>query len=272
MARWLVTLALFVVSNPADAGTSRVELATKKVTTTRTALAQRCAPRLARLPAAAQLDDDDLVVTTHAGSVRHTLSHGGAGPSWLVPVGSRLVIGTADRAHAQADTMLAIDLVSGAVLWQRQLDSVFAAELSGDLLAVERAGAIEIVDASTGATISTAAITGQSIQSVCRFGSTGDLHIKTRGDLIAVARTGHVRWIQPSTAFGNVAVTEGAVVDGWVDRATHRFGIVSYDPANGRQISSLDLGSTGGWYDFDRLVLAPDGPHEVLVSALFAVE
>jgi PQQ-like domain len=273
MARWLVTLALFVVSNPADADQYRVELSNQKVTTSKAALAQLCEPQLARLPASVQLEADDLMVAAGDRTIRHALSHGGAGPVWMLPIGSRLLVGAADRAHDQADTLLAIDLATGAVAWRRQLDSVFAAELAGDLLAVERNGALDVVDVRTGKTIATTPLTGQGIQAVCRpTGATGDLHVKTRGDLIAITRTGAIRWVRTSTAHGNVAVTQGAVVDGWVDRTNHRFGIVSYDPTDGRRISSVDLGSTGGWYDFDRLVLAPDGPREVMVSALFAVE
>jgi outer membrane protein assembly factor BamB len=270
-ARWLVTVALFLVSNPADAARARIELANHKITTSRAALAQLHAPQLARIPSSVRLEDDDVLVTTRDGIVRHPLAHGGAGASWLVPVGPRLVIGAADRSHDRADTLFAIDLATGAVTWRRALASLFAARLAGDLLVVERSGALEVIDARTGTTHSTAAIDGHSIRAVCRAGN-GDLHVKTRGDLVAIAPDGVVRWTRPSTSSGTVAVTAGAVVDGWVDRVGHRFGIVSYDRATGRPLGSLDLGSTHGWYDFDRVTVAPDGPDEVLVSALFAVE
>jgi len=272
-AHWLVTLAMFLISNPADAGNYRIELATQKVTTSTAALPRLAEPRLARVPASVELEDDDVVVTTARSRVRHGLSHGGAGAFWLVPVGSRLLVGAADRAHDRADTMLAIDLATGTVAWKRQVDSLFAAQLTADLIAVERHGSLDIVDVRTGKTVSTTPIAGQGIRAISRpTSATGDLHLKTRGDLVAITRTGAVRWARPSTASGNVAVLQGAVVDGWVDRRANRFGIVSYDPADGRRLSAIDLGSTGGWYDFDRIELAPDGPREVLVSALFAVE
>jgi len=147
--------------------------------------------------------------------------------------------------------------------------SDFPAALAGDLLAVERAGTLDVIDARTGNTVGTTPISGQGLQSISRAG--GDLHVKTRGDLIAIdRRSGAVRWVQPSSSLGNAAVTPGAVIDGWVDRTTHRFGIVSYDPRDGRRLASIDLGATGGWYDRERIELAPDGQDDVLVSALFA--
>jgi hypothetical protein len=81
-----------------------------------------------------------------------------------------------------------------------------------------------------------------------------------------------VRWAVGSTSVGNPTVTPSAVIDAWVDRTTHRFGIASYDPQTGQQLESLDLGPTGGWYDLEHVVVAPDGAHDVLVSAMFAVE
>jgi outer membrane protein assembly factor BamB len=271
MARWLVTLALFMVTNPADADAVRVQLDAKKTTTTTTPLPRLCEPRLAALPPSVELVDDAILVKTSTERIRHAIAHGGAGAQYLVPVGSRLVVGVADRAHDRADTLLAIDLATGALVWRRGLDSRFAAPLAGDLLAVERDGALDVIDARTGKTIATTPIAGHGIQSVSRDRS-GDLYVKTRGDLVALAPNGAVRWVRPSSALGNVAVTERAVVDGWVDRVNHRFGIVSYDPIDGREVGTTDLGRTGGWYDFERLLLAPDGPNEVVVSSLFAVE
>ncbi len=268
-ARWLVTVALFMVSNPADA--ARVEHSNQRVATSRAALAQLSQPRLGVLPVSVTLEDDEVLVATKRGIVRHTLSDGGA--SWLVPVGSHLVIGSADRSHDRADTLFAIQLGTGEIAWRRRQESLFAAELAGNLLVIERAGALDVVDARTGVTLSSTPIQGHSIQSVSRaFGRTGDLHVKTRGDLVAITPEGAVRWTRSSTANGNVARIGEAVVDGWVDRTSHRFGIVSYNAADGQRLRSIELGSTKGWYDFERLVVAPDGPDEVLVSAVFAVE
>ncbi|HEU0033048.1 MAG TPA: PQQ-binding-like beta-propeller repeat protein [Kofleriaceae bacterium] len=269
MPRWLVTLALFVVSNPAAA--AKVEHASHKITTSTAPLAMLEAPKLARLPPTVGLEGDDLVIATARGPVRRSLSRGGAGPLYLVPIADRLVVGTAERAHAQADTLLAIDLATGDIAWRRALDSTFAAELDASLIAVERAGQLDIIDVRTGETIASTPIRTAGIQSVSRHGG-GDLHVKTRGDLIAIARTGAVRWARESTARGNVCAGETSIVDGWVDRVAHRFGIVSLDPRDGRPLRSIELGETHGWYDHTRLAIAPDGPDEVLVSALFALE
>ena len=72
-------------------------------------------------------------------------------------------------------------------------------------------------------------------------------------------------------AHHQLAATTAAVVHSWVDRETHRFGIVTYDPVTGRRLDSIELGATGGWYDREHVELALDGPREVVVSAMFAV-
>jgi len=167
---------------------------------------------------------------------------------------------------------MAIDHVTGRLAWRRSVDSLSAAELAGDLLAVERAGALDVIDARTGGTLGTAPLAGQGLHAVTGAPG-GDLHVKTRGDLIAIdRRSGRVRWVQPATALGNAVASPdgGGVIDAWVDRETHRFGLVRYDARTGRRLASVDLGSTGGWYDRERVEIAPDGPHDVLVSALFA--
>jgi hypothetical protein len=144
-------------------------------------------------------------------------------------------------------------------------------ELTERFVAVERLGALDIVGVHDGRTVGTIPLTGQGIQNVSRS-LTGDLHLKTRGDLIAIEReTGRVRWSQRTTSIGNVAATSEAVVDSWVDRERHRFGLVTYDPATGQPLASIDLGATGGWYDREHVELALDGPREVVVSAMFAV-
>jgi putative pyrroloquinoline-quinone binding quinoprotein len=101
-----------------------------------------------------------------------------------------------------------------------------------------------------------------------------DVLVKTRTQLVAIdAATGAVRWSQPATSLGKPLLdpSSGEILDAWIDHETHRFGIVSRDPADGRAISSIDLGSTSGWYDVHSVVIAPDGPNEVLVSAMFGV-
>lgn len=268
--RWLVTLALAVVALPQAAGAHglRVASANRAVTTSRTLPVRTAAPaRIARLPASVEVEAGSILVTTPRRIVRHMI---GGALSWIVTTGPRLVVGYAARAGGHADTIAAIDHVTGALAWRRTVDSLFAAELVGDLVAVERAGALDVIDARTGRTLGTTPLAGQRIQAINRQGF-GDLHLKTTGDLIAIDRaTGAVRWVQPTSSLGNAAVTMAAVVDAWVDRDRHRFGIVSYDPATGRRIASIDLGPTSGWYDAERVELAPDGTHDVLVSAMFA--
>lgn len=277
MRRWLVTLALAVVALPsvADAQGFRVELANRTVTTTTKRLATRaCEPRVANLPPSVELDTGAILITTRGRTFRHALGrHDGL--SWIVGVGPHVVVGFAARAGAAggtADTVVAFDHRTGRVAWRRSIDSMFAAELVDHLLAVERAGNLDIIDARTGKTLGTTPLRGQSIQAVCRP-SRGDLHLKTHDDLIAIDRaTGAVRWTQPTSSIGNPTVTPAAVIDAWVDRTRHRFGIVSYDPQTGKRLDSIDLGATGGWYDLEHVWLAPDGTNDVLVSAMFAVE
>lgn len=269
--RWLVTLALAVVAMPgaADAQSGfRVERSTRSVTTSRSLAERTGPPRVARLPESVELDRDAVLVVTDRGlRMRHSLER--ASVSWIATVGTHVVLGFAARPGGHADTMIAIDHVTGRLAWRRTVDSLAATELTRTLLAVERAGTLDVIDARTGNTVGTTPIAGQGLQAVTRAG--GDLHVKTRGDLIAIdGRTGTVRWVQPSSSLGNAAATPGAVVDAWVDRTRHRFGIVSYDPRDGRRLASIELGATGGWYDRERIDLAPDGPNDVLVSALFA--
>jgi hypothetical protein len=310
-SRWLVTLALAVVAMPGAAGAGpgfRVERATRTITTA-DALAERAGPpRIARLPASVELDRDAVLVVTDRGlRVRHSLAHA-HGVSWIATVGSRVVIGYAARRGGHADSIMAIDHVTGRLAWRRSVDSLAGVELAGDLLAVERAGTLDVLDARTGRTVGTTPLAGQGLQAVARAPG-GDLHVKTRGDLIAIdRRTGGVRWAQPATAVGNALATPGdervirpdelrrgggvirpdelrrgggvirpdelrrggCVIDAWVDRVAHRFGLVSYDARTGRELASVELGETGGWYDRERVEISPDGPHDVLVSALFA--
>jgi hypothetical protein len=284
-SRWLVTLALAVVSipgaSPGAAGASpgfRVERQTRAVTTSRELVERGGPPRVARLPASVELDRDAVLVVTDRGlRVRHSLGRA-HGVSWIATVGARVVVGYAARPGGHADSMMAIDHVTGRLAWRRTVDSLAAADLAGDLLAVERAGTLDVIDARTGGTVGTTPLEGQGLQAVAR-GAGGDLHVKTRGDLIAIdRRSGGVRWVQPASAVGNVLVAPGAaigapgdrVIDAWVDRVAHRFGLVGYDARTGRRVASIDLGETGGWYDLERVEITPDGPHDVLVSALFA--
>ena len=65
-------------------------------------------------------------------------------------------------------------------------------------------------------------------------------------------------------------MTAAAIIDGWIDRDAHRYGIHKYDPRTGRRLASIDLGPTRGWHDLERLDVAPDGPTDVLVTAAFA--
>jgi PQQ-like domain len=298
-SRWLVTLALAVVAVPGVAGASsgfRVERQTRAVTTSRELVERAGPPRVARLPASVELDRDAVLVVTERGlRVRHSLGRAN-GVSWVATVGPRVVIGYAARPGGHADSIMAIDHVTGRLAWRRSVDSLAAAELAGDLLAVERAGTLDVIDARTGGTVGTTPLEGQGLQAIARAPG-GDLHVKTRGDLIAIdRRSGGVRWVQPASAVGNALVAPegsagraraagdagsvadaagalargGCVLDAWVDRARHRYGLVGYDARTGRRIASIELGGTGGWYDLERVEIAPDGPHDVLVSALFA--
>ena len=277
MRRWLVTLALAVVALPTvgHAQGFRVELTNRSVTTTTKQLPSRtCQPRVAHLPASVEIDAGAITITTRKNTFRHSLGRRD-GLSWIVGVGPHVIVGFAANSGASpgtADTIVAFDHTTGRVAWRRSVDSMFAAELVDSLLAVERAGNLDIIDARTGKTLGTTPIKGQTIEAVCRP-TQGDLHVKTQGDLIAIDRTtGAVRWAQPTSSIGNPTVTSTAVIDAWVDRTTHRFGIVSYDPQTGKQLDSIDLGATGGWYDFEHVYIAPDGANDVLVSAMFAVE
>lgn len=100
---------------------------------------------------------------------------------------------------------------------------------------------------------------------------TGDTYKKTFAHLVACSPDGTVRWVRPSSTSGGVAITANAIYDGWIDRETNRFGVVKYDPRDGRVLASIELGSTRGWHDVERIEVAPDGPDDVLVSALFGV-
>jgi outer membrane protein assembly factor BamB len=274
MSRWLVTLALAVVALPDAAGADpgfRLERSTRAVRSSRALVPRTGPPRVARLPESVELDRDAVLVVTDRGlRVRHSLGQA-HGVSWIATVGSRVVIGYAARPGGHADAIMAIDHVTGRLAWRRAVDSLAAAELAGDLLAVERAGALDVIDVRTGGTLGTAPLAGQGLVAVARAAG-GDLLVKTRGDLIAIdRRSGGVRWVQPSSALGNAVVApDDRVIDAWVDREAHRFGIVGYDARTGRRLASLDLGATGGWYDRERVDIAPDGPNDVLVSALFA--
>lgn len=278
MRRWLVTLALAVVTLPnvADAQGFRVELANRKVTTTKQLPQQQPFARVAKLPASVELEAGAITITTRNHTFRHALGHRDGGLAWIVGVGPKHVVaGFAAKAGARdtADTIVAFDHTTGRVAWRRTMDSRFAAELVGDMLAVERAGALDIIDARTGRTLGTTPLRGQAIRSICRPAN-GDLHLKTTADLVAIDRaSGTIRWTQPASSTGNPTVTpNGNVLDAWVDRTRHRFGLVSYDAATGTQRHRIELGSTGGWYDFEHVTIAPDGANDVLVSAMFAVE
>ena len=96
--------------------------------------------------------------------------------------------------------------------------------------------------------------------------------VKTSGNLMAIERsTGLVRWMRPTSSTGNTVAVGDSVVDAWVDREAHTFGLVRYDARTGKQIERVELGATSGWYDYEHVELAPDGPDEVLVSAMFAI-
>jgi hypothetical protein len=270
MRRWLVALALAVVVMPevdAAAAELRVDLATRKVTATSNVPLHTCLPRPGGLPAGVEIDHERVRIRAGGKWFDHAIGD----LWWSVAIGDHLVIGHAARPGGHADRIVAIDRTTGRLAWKRKVDSLFAAELVDDLLALERAGTLDVLDARTGKTLGTTVLSGQGIQAICR--GAGGLHVKTGGDLVAIDRaTGQVRWTQPTTSRGNLAMTSRAVVDAWVDRARHRYGIVTYDPTTGRRLESIELGPTGGWYDVERVELAPDGAGEVLVSSMFGVE
>lgn len=274
MRRWLVTLALAVVALPEAAGAAeahglRVERTSRTVTTSSVLISAPAAPRIARLPATVELDPGAIAIHAGGVTIRHPLGVPD-GVSWIATVGPRVVVGYAHRRGGHADTIVAIDHTTGRVAWRRAIDSLAAAELVDDLLAVERAGALDVLDARTGATRGTTPLAGQGLATVSRPGA-GDLYVKTRGDLVAIDRaTGGVRWARPASSTAHPTVTPTAVLDVWIDRTTHRYGVARYAAATGHELDSIDLGPTGGWYDLERVVIAPDGAHDVLVSAMFA--
>ncbi len=121
-------------------------------------------------------------------------------------------------------------------------------------------------------TAATPALAGEPAPVLEAASSTHDLFIKERGELLAVDRsTQLVKWARPTPSSARAAVIGDTVVDAWVDGVSHRYGVVTYDRTTGKQLASVELGKTGGWYDLERLLVAPDGPGEVLVSALFGV-
>jgi len=269
MRRWLVALALAVVVMPDVAGASdlRIDASTRKVTSTTSAPPRSLLPRPANLPASVDIGDERVTIRTNGQTFRHTIGD----LWWSVTIGDHLVLGHAATPGGHADRIMSIDHTTGRIEWRRKVDSLFAASLADDLLAIERAGQLDIIDAATGNTLGVAPLSGQGIQAICRT-THGDLHVKTCSDLIAIDRaSGHVRWTQPTTSRGNIAMTSRAVVDAWVDRENHRYGIVTYDPNTGERLESIELGPTGGWYDVERVELAPDGASEVLVSSVFGV-
>jgi hypothetical protein len=269
MRRWLVALALAVVVMPDIAGAAdlRVDNSSRKVTSTTSPPPRTLLARPASLPAGVDITDDRVTVRTKGQTFQHTIGD----LWWSVTLGDHLVLGHAAMPGGHADRIVSIDHTTGRIEWQRKVDSLFAAHLADDLLAIERAGQLDILDARTGNTLGIAPLAGQGIQAISRT-PYGDVHVKTAADLVAIERTtGHVRWTQATTSRGNIAMTSRAVVDAWVDRTNHRYGIVTYDPATGEKLESVDLGPTGGWYDVERVELAPDGAGEVLVSSVFGV-
>lgn len=187
---------------------------------------------------------------------------------WLVALAVVLVSRPVDAggfriAHSHRKVMTSASVVAPTVE-----PSLTTVPLAGSLIAIERPGTLDVVDVRTGATVASTPLTTNRIQSVLR--TTTSILIKTRGDVISLDRaTGRVRWIQPTSSIGNPLLSHGEIVDAWVDRATHRFGLVSRDPRDGRALDTIDLGTTSGWYDVENVAIAPDGPDDVLVSAMF---
>jgi hypothetical protein len=125
------------------------------------------------------------------------------------------------------------------------------------------------VDGRTGLTLATTPIVDPAITSALQ--SVGDTFVKTRGDIVAIARSGRIRWHHPTSAPGGFSVLRDVVVEGWIDRVAGRFGIAAYHPIDGKKLASIDLGSTHGWEAVERIDVLPDGPNEVVVSALFGI-
>lgn len=269
MRRWLVALALAVVVMPEVAGAAdlRIDASSRKVTSTTTAPARTLLARPVSVPASVDIEHEQVTVRAGGQTFRHTIGD----LWWSVTIGDQLVVGHAATPGGHADRIVAIDHTTGRAAWRRKVDSLYAAALADDLLAVERAGQLDIIDARTGNTVGTTPLAGQGIQAISRS-TGGDLHVKTAADLVAIERaTGRVRWTQATSSRGNIAMTSRAVVDAWVDRQAHRYGIVTYDPRTGEKLESIELGPTGGWYDVERVELALDAAGEVLVSSVFGV-
>jgi hypothetical protein len=187
---------------------------------------------------------------------------------WLVALAVVLVSRPVDAGGFRLERSHRKVTTSTSVFAPTTEPSLTTVSLAGSLIAIERPGALEVVDLRSGLTIASAPLTTNRIQAVLR--TADSILIKTRGDLISLDRaTGRVRWIQPASSIGNPALDRGEIVDAWVDRTAHRFGLVSRDPRDGRAKAQIDLGSTCGWYDLENVVIAPDGPGDVLVSAMF---
>jgi hypothetical protein len=290
--RWLVTLAMFLVATPA-AGKLELAHAERKVTTS--ARLGDPTPVARQLPPTVRLIDDHLVVEAYDPAVPPILASGrssiGARPrvvrhalgdrfAWFVPAGSRLIVGTLDQARSSTDAVFAIDLATGREVWRRTLHASSAVALAGDRVAVLARGVLVIVDTRTGATLSTVSVAlGASVAraapepgiSYVRATGRGDSLVKAGATLVAVTPRGTIRWAVPAAPRGAVAVTRDTVIDGWIDRDRHRFGIAARDPRDGSPRTSLDLGETSGWYDAARIDVSPDGADDVLVSAVFGM-
>jgi hypothetical protein len=195
---------------------------------------------------------------------------------WLIALAVVVVSRPVGAAPTVEESYRRVTTSTSVVAPSHAEPSLAAVPLADHLLAVERPGALDIIDTRTNRTVSSTPLALGGIQSVFRP-QEGDLLVKTHGDLVSIDRaTGDIRWVQPTSSHGNaIAAPRGdrtEVVDAWVDRETHRYGLVSRDARTGRELDRIDLGPTSGWYDIENVQLASDGPGDVLVSALFGVD
>lgn len=136
--------------------------------------------------------------------------------------------------------------------------AMFVVSIAGDL----------VVEAATSKVTATKSVADRELRHEHRT-IAGDIYVKTAQALVALDPDGSIRWSNPTSSIGGIAITPTAIIDGWIDRARNRYGIAKYDPRTGICIASIELGSTRGWHDVARLDVAPDGPSDVLVTAAF---
>ncbi|MEM9071820.1 MAG: hypothetical protein AAGE52_25140 [Myxococcota bacterium] len=264
--RWLALVALAAPAT-AIAQARVVDLTRGAIAPTAGFAANDCHPISRLAPAHVSLRDRAVLVRTASGQRRHSWAVGDEF-MWIATTRSVVVIGIGTSASHETRYAFAIDVASGERRWRRELRTRAAANLRGAIL-VETEDALVILDAATGVERSRTSSTSNLVR-VCR--EQNHYLIKTTSHLHVVdAASLSFRWSRPSSSGTGPRVVGPWVVDAWVDRQRDRFGVVVYDQ-QGRVSRTIDVGKTGGWYDIERVVLAPIDNNRIGVNATFGVE